>query len=112
MDASDSSDAPAEARDQELFTRKVVIIGDLQTKRALWANRVGQLKSGMLIAEVDDPPVGKETIEDLEERVSELSKKITGFKGQDIEALERLQKEAEDEFASMEAALGEKVSSQ
>ena len=61
-----SKEAPKEASDPEFFTKKVVIIGDLQTKRALWANKVGRLKGALKIGEVEDPEVGPDTIEQLD----------------------------------------------
>lgn len=110
-DASEQIEQDLKEKDaqQELFQKRVIIIGELHTERALWANKFGSLKS-LSITQNDELSEGYNSkLKKLESKISEISKEITDFKPESIEELENFQKKILGEFKALEPTYEELV---
>ena len=110
-DASEQIEQDLREKDaqQELFQKRVIIIGELHTERALWANKFGQLKS-LSITQNDELSEGYNSkLKQLESKISEISKEITAFKPESIEELENFQEKILGEFKAIEPTYEELV---
>jgi hypothetical protein len=87
--------------DTNLFQRKVVVIGELHTQRALWANMLGDLKSEIRTQQVERSQAFKDAVEKLDKQLVELSQRITDFQPASIEELESFAEEARGTFSDM-----------
>ncbi|MGJ3241407.1 MAG: hypothetical protein ACFE0O_00400 [Opitutales bacterium] len=104
-----TDEAPDPTQDKEdkvplntdLFQRKVVVIGELHTQRALWANMLGDLKSEILTQQKERSQAFKDAVGKLDEQLSELSQRITDFKPNSIEELEAFAEEMRGVFSDM-----------
>jgi len=96
-EASPASDLSKQERD-ELFQKRVQIVGDLHTQRALWANRVGELKSQANIHRQQHNETFEDLVRRTEEAIGEISKEITEFSPQSVDDLERFKSEIEERF--------------
>lgn len=92
---------------QELFQKRVIIIGELHTERALWANKFGQLKSLSITQNEELSDEYDSKLKDLESRISEISQEITDFKPESIEELEQFKEEIEVKFKALEPTYNE-----
>jgi archaellum component FlaC len=105
----------ARASEQKLFENKVAIMGELHTRRALLANRLGRVKSeAMMLAGKESPHEVSEDLPSLEEELSAISHEITEFSPDSQTSLEEFQAritrrfdEAEERIQKAEATLGE-----
>lgn len=87
---------------QKLFQEKVVIIGELHTERALWANRIGQLKS-LSITQTNELDEGYEDrLKALESQIAEISKEITDFKPDTLDELNAFKDKTRKRFGQLE----------
>jgi len=77
----------ARAPQQELFEKKVFMIGELHTRRALLANRVGRLKSESMMDENCEDDIARNEALDLEKEMSGISKSITDFRPENLDEL-------------------------
>ena len=108
----------ARASEQELFKNKVAVMGELHTRRALLANRLGRVKSeAMMLAGKESPHEVSEDLPSLEEELSAISHEITEFSPDSQPSLEEFQAritrrfdEAEDRIHQAEASLDEGLS--
>lgn len=92
----------ARAPQQELFEKKVFKIGELHTRRALLANRVGRLKSESMMDENCEDDIARNEALDLEKEMSGISKSITDFRPKDVEELEAFHKETTKSMDAVE----------
>jgi len=87
---------------QELFQQRVIIIGELHTQRAVWANKIGQLKSLSITQTNEMAEHFQEKLESLESLMSEISTSITDFSPESIQALKDFKSATEDKFKELE----------
>ncbi|MFP4352898.1 MAG: hypothetical protein ACLFRP_08045 [Puniceicoccaceae bacterium] len=98
---------------QELFEKKVGWIGELHTRRALLANRIGRMKSESMMRHDDVEHEARKEAGVLEEEMAGISKSITDFRPDSLGDLESFRKETHDRFDAVEkkiAAAEEKTS--
>jgi len=87
---------------QELFEKKVGLIGELHTRRALLANRLGRVKSEAMMRQEDVEHDPREEAAVLEKEMAGISESITDFRPDSIEDLESFRKETQDRFDTVE----------
>lgn len=100
-------DLQAKEAQQELFQKRVLIIGELHTERALWANKIGQLKSFSITQHDELSNTYNEKLISLEEKIGNISKQITDFKPQSIDELENFQTRIQEQFKELDSLYGE-----
>ncbi len=110
-DASEQIEKDMQAKEaqQELFQKRVLIIGELHTERALWANKIGQLKTLSITQHDELSNTYNDKLVALEGRIGSISRQITDFKPESIPELEDFQyhiqkqfKELDDLYAELE----------
>jgi len=99
----------ANVREQEtreaLFQQKVITIGELHTRRALLANRIGAIKSENIIHRGKSGDDGKNPTTEVEKTMREISKSITDFSPSTMEELETFKAKIVQRFESVKAKL-------
>ena len=100
------------ASQQELFEKKVFLIGELHARRALLANRLGRVKSECLMRHNDEEHEARKEALAMEEEMAGISSSITDFRPESIEDLKSFQKtthlrfdEAEKKIVGAESKL-------
>lgn len=97
---------------QELFEKKVGLIGELHTRRALLANRIGRVKSESMMRHDDVEHEARKEAGSIEEEMAGVSKSITEFCPESLEDLENFRKEIHERCDAVErkiAAAEEKI---
>jgi len=92
----------ARAPRQELFEKKVFLIGELHTRRALMANRVGRLKSESMMDENCEDDIARNEALDLEKEMSGISKSITDFRPKNMDELKEFHQQTKDSMDAVE----------
>lgn len=98
---------------QKLFEKKVGLIGELHTRRALLANRLGRVKSESMMRYNDVENEARKEALALEGEMAGISESITDFRPESLEDLEAFRKETHKRFDTVEkkiAAAEEKAS--
>ena len=90
---------------QELFEKKVFLIGELHTRRALLANRLGRVKSEAMMRYDDMEHVARKKAVTLGEEMAEISKSITDFRPQTLADLKSFQEETHSRFDAIEVKI-------
>lgn len=87
---------------QELFEKKVFLIGELHTRRALLANRLGRVKSESMMRYNDIEHEARKEAVELGDEMAGISKSITDFRPKALSELESFQKETHERFDRIE----------
>ncbi|MBC2603112.1 hypothetical protein [Puniceicoccus vermicola] len=87
---------------QELFEKKVFLIGELHTRRALLANRLGRVKSESMMRHDDVEHEARKEAEELGEEMAGISKSITDFRPKSLDDLKSFQTSTLERFDEME----------
>ncbi len=88
-------------RKQDLFQQRVLVIGELHTQRAIWANQIGQLKS-MATTQADSLSDDyRERLKNLERRITEISEAITEFSPKSVDDLMQFKEKIENKFSEL-----------
>jgi len=85
-----------------LFQRKVAVVGELHTRRAFMANRIGGLKSEAMITHEEVGDDITERIERLEKAVKKISEDISDFSPQSEADLESFAKSINERFDDLD----------
>lgn len=98
---------------QELFAKKVFLIGELHTRRSLLANRLGRVKSESMMRYDNIEHEARKQAETIGEEMAGISKSITDFRPERLSDLKDFQKSiherfdtAEEKIVGAEAKLG------
>jgi len=81
---------------QKLFEKKVFLIGELHTRRALLANRVGRVKSESMMTPDDVEDGAKQEALAIEEEMAGISESITDFRPESLGDLDSFRSEIEE----------------
>ncbi len=87
---------------QELFEKKVFLIGELHTRRALLANRLGRVKSESMMRHDDVEHEARKEASTIEEEMAGISKSITDFRPETLVDLEKFREEIFTRFDTVE----------
>ncbi|MEM0966850.1 MAG: hypothetical protein AAGJ81_11930 [Verrucomicrobiota bacterium] len=87
---------------QELFQRKVFVIGELHTRRALLANRVGRVKSESMMRYDDLEHEARVEAEGLGKEMAGISKSISDFRPESLADLDSFREETSKRFDAVE----------
>tara|TARA_R100000027_G_scaffold9275_4_gene6683 strand:- start:13351 stop:13701 length:351 start_codon:yes stop_codon:yes gene_type:complete len=90
---------------QELFEKKVFLIGELHTRRALLANRLGRIKSESMMRYDDIEHVARKKALALSEEMAGISKSITDFRPKTLDDLKSFQDQTHSQFDEMETKI-------
>lgn len=87
---------------QELFEKKVFLIGELHTRRALLANRLGRVKSESMMRYDDVDHEARKEAGALEEEMAGISESITDFRPEGLGDLDSFRDEILKRFDTVE----------
>jgi len=87
---------------QELFEKKVFLIGELHTRRALLANRLGRVKSESMMRYDDVEHEARKEADKIGEEMAGISESITDFRPKSLADLKDFQKEIHGRFDDVE----------
>ncbi len=90
---------------QELFEKKVFLIGELHTRRALLANRLGRVKSESMMRHDDVEHEARKEALDIGEEMADISESITDFRPETLEDLENFRDKTQKWFDEVEVKI-------
>jgi len=92
---------------QELFEKKVFLIGELHTRRALLANRLGRVKSESMMKHDDVEHEARKKAGSMEEEMAGISESITDFRPDSLADLDQFRAEIGQRFDTVGAKINE-----
>jgi len=87
---------------QELFEKKVFLIGELHTRRALLANRMGRVKSESMMRYNDVEHEARKQADKIGKEMAGISKSITDFRPKTLDDLKSFQAEIHERFDTVQ----------
>lgn len=90
---------------QELFEKKVFLIGELHTRRALLANRLGRVKSESMMRHDDVEHEARKEAASIEDEMAGISESITDFRPKTLQDLDDFRAEIEHRFETVEVKI-------
>jgi len=92
---------------QELLEKKVFLIGELHTRRALLANRLGRVKSESMMRYDDIEHEARKQADEIGKEMAGISESITDFRAESISGMAEFQKDIHRRFDAAEARIVE-----